>query len=136
MSTAKAPWLNNYGNIPHTLEYKDHSLSDAVRYIASEYPDYTSYVFMGKKTSYKEFISDVDICAKALKSIGIKEGDKVIGNLVHRVDRAAVNVDDYIIAVEFILMYHRFSTSLVRIKQNKRGCVNSLLVIAALVAAD
>ena len=77
MNSAKAPWLNNYGNIPHTLEYTDNSISDAVRYIASEYPEYVSYIFMGKKTKYKDFIADVDTCAKALKSIGIKEGDRV-----------------------------------------------------------
>jgi long-chain acyl-CoA synthetase len=77
VNTAKAPWLNNYGNIPHSLEYKDYSLSDAVRYVASEYSKYTAYVFMGKKTTYEEFFSDVEICAKALKSLGIKEGDKV-----------------------------------------------------------
>ena len=77
MDILRAPWLNNYGNIPHTLEYKDCSLSDSVRYIASEFPDYVSYVFMGKKTKYKDFILDVDVCAKALKSIGLKEGDKV-----------------------------------------------------------
>lgn len=77
MNRVKAPWLNNYGEIPKTLEYRDCSISDAVRYVASEYPDYVSYVFMGKETKYNKFISDVDTCAKALKSIGIKEGDKV-----------------------------------------------------------
>lgn len=77
MNTANAPWLNNYGDVPHTLNYKQGSMWEAVQDIANEYPDYLSYVFMGKKTTYKKFAYDVDTCAKALKSLGIKEGDRV-----------------------------------------------------------
>ncbi len=77
MDNVKAPWLNNYGDVPHTLEYKQGSMWEAVLDIANEYPDYTSFIFMGKKTTYKEFAKQVDICAKALKKIGVKEGERV-----------------------------------------------------------
>jgi len=34
-------------------------------------------MFMGKTTTYKQFTVEVDTCAKALRAIGIKEGDKI-----------------------------------------------------------
>lgn len=77
MENVKAPWLNNYGDVPHTLEYKQGSMWEAVLDIARQYPEYYSFVFMGKKTTYLQFAKQVDICARALKSIGIKEGDRV-----------------------------------------------------------
>ncbi len=77
MENVNAPWLKNYGDVPHTLEYKQGSMWEAVLDIATLYPDYTSFVFMGKKTKYSEFAKQVDNCAKALKSIGVKEGDRV-----------------------------------------------------------
>ncbi len=77
MSDVNAPWLNNYGNVPHTLNYKQGSMWEAVLDIANEYPDYDALVFMGKKTNYKTFATQVDDCAKALKNLGINEGDKV-----------------------------------------------------------
>ena len=77
MENVKAPWLNNYGDVPHTLEYKQGSMWEAVLDIARQYPEYDSFVFMGKKTTYLQFARQVDVCARALKSIGIKEGDRV-----------------------------------------------------------
>lgn len=77
MQTVKAPWLNNYGEVPATLTYKDGTMWDAILDVVKEYPNYISYLFMGKKTTYARFAEDVKICAKALANIGIKEGDKV-----------------------------------------------------------
>ncbi len=77
MENVKAPWLNNYGDVPHTLEYKQGSMWEAVLDVVDAYPDYTSFVFMGKKTKYSDFARQVDDCAKALKNIGVKEGDRV-----------------------------------------------------------
>ncbi|MBE6582544.1 MAG: long-chain fatty acid--CoA ligase [Ruminococcaceae bacterium] len=77
MDKVKTPWFNNYGDVPHTLEYKQGSMWEAVNDIAEQYPDYVSYVFMGKKTLYSAFAKQVNDCAKALRKIGIKEGDRV-----------------------------------------------------------
>ena len=38
---------------------------------------------------------------------GLVQGDDVIGHLVHQVDRAAVHVQDDVVAVEFVLMDHK-----------------------------
>lgn len=77
MENTKAPWLNNYGDVPHTLQYHNGTMWEAVSDIAKKYPEYAAYLFMGKKTTYSRFSQDVENCAKALKNIGIKEGDKV-----------------------------------------------------------
>ncbi len=77
MNSVKTPWLNNYGDIPHTLSYHKGSMWDAVYDISVKYPDYIAYVFMGKKTTYRQMAEQVDQCAKALAAMGIREGDKV-----------------------------------------------------------
>lgn len=73
----KTPWFNNYGDIPHTLEYPNSTLWGAVEEIADKYPDYIAFDFMGKKTKYKVFKEKVNACAKALVMQGVKPGDRV-----------------------------------------------------------
>ncbi len=74
---SEAKWLKFYGKTPHTLNYPDISLYDMVKRTKENYPDYIAYDFMGKSATYKEFISQIDTCAGALKAYGIKEGDAV-----------------------------------------------------------
>ena len=73
----KAPWLAFYGDVPTHLEYQDGTLYEAVERCAAKYPDYTAYVFMGRKTSYKTLVDEINICARALKAMGIRPGDRV-----------------------------------------------------------
>ena len=75
--SSDAKWLKWYGDIPHTLEYPDISLYDIIYKTSLEYPNNIAYDFMGKSVSYKEFISQIDICAKALKTQGVKKEDVV-----------------------------------------------------------
>ena len=77
MSETKTPWLKNYGDVPLHLDYQECSMWEAVEKIAEKYPSNTAYIFMGKKTTYKEFAQSVEICARALKAIGIRVGDKI-----------------------------------------------------------
>lgn len=73
----KTPWFNNYGDVPHTLDYHQGTMWDSVEDIAKKYPDYIAYDFMGKSTKYKDFSAQVHRCAKALLQLGVKKGDKV-----------------------------------------------------------
>lgn len=73
----KTPWFNNYGDVPHTLEYHEGSMWDSVEDIAKKYPDYIAFDFMGKTTKYKDFRAQVHECAKALKALGINQDDRV-----------------------------------------------------------
>ncbi len=77
MKETRTPWLNNYGEVPPTLDYYDGTMYELVRSIAEKYPDYIAYDFMGKKTTYKEFIKSVDLCARALLASGVRQGDKI-----------------------------------------------------------
>ena len=75
--TAKRPWENHVGDIPLTLEYPDGSMFDALKETAEKYPNYIAFDFMGKPTTYKTLVEKVEICARSLRTIGIREGDRV-----------------------------------------------------------
>ncbi len=73
----KTPWVKNLGGVPATLTYQQGSMYEAVETIALRYPDYIAYDFMGSRTTYKNFIKEINECARALKSIGVQEGEAV-----------------------------------------------------------
>lgn len=73
----KAPWIKNLGGVPAHLKYFQGSMYDKMAEIASHYPDYIAYDFMGSKVKYRDFLKDIDQCARALAAIGVKEGESV-----------------------------------------------------------
>ena len=75
--TAKTPWKEHLGDVPMHLEYFDGSMFEAVEDIALQYPGYVAFDFMGKHTTYRELVQQIETCAKALKTLGVREGDKV-----------------------------------------------------------
>jgi long-chain acyl-CoA synthetase len=75
--TAKTPWAGSMGSTPMHLDYFEGSMFEAVEAIAEKYPNYVAFDFMGKPTTYKKLVQEVETCAKALKTIGVREGDKV-----------------------------------------------------------
>ena len=75
--SAKAPWKAHLGEVPFTLDYFDGSMFEAVEAIAKEYPNNIAFDFMGRSTTYKSLIKEIEDCAKALRTIGVREGDKV-----------------------------------------------------------
>ena len=75
--TAKAPWVKNLGDIPAHLDYFQGSMYDMLKSVADKYPNNIAMDFMGRSTTYKQLIEQVERCAKALKTIGIRENDCV-----------------------------------------------------------
>ena len=75
--SAKAPWREQLGEVPFSLDYFDGSMFEAVEKIAEKYPNNVAFDFMGKSTTYKTLVKEVESCAKALRTIGVREGDKV-----------------------------------------------------------
>ena len=75
--TAKTPWKDYMGDLPMHLDYFEGSMFEAVERIADKYPNQVAFDFMGKSTTYRKLIQEIETCAKALKTIGIREGDKV-----------------------------------------------------------
>jgi len=77
MQKVKTPWYKFMGDVPNTIEYSQGSVFDAVCAVAEKYPDNIAFDFMGKATTYRRFVQEVENCAKSLKTIGIRKGDKV-----------------------------------------------------------
>ena len=74
----KAPWLKSKDpEVPAALTYSELSMCGRVEEMVRRYPDYIAYEFMGKCTTYAEMWKKINACAKSLKAIGIREGDKV-----------------------------------------------------------
>ena len=73
----KAPWLPHMGNVPAHLEYPEGSMYDAVEAVANAYPNNVAFDFMGKSTTYRQLIQEIQRCARALKTIGVRENDCV-----------------------------------------------------------
>ena len=76
-SIVRTPWKDYMGEVPMHLEYFDGSMFEAVEQIAKKYPGNIAFTFMGKSTTYRQMIREIEQCAKALKTIGVREGDKV-----------------------------------------------------------
>lgn len=75
--SSEARWFKYYGNVAHTLDYPDISMYQMIKNTKDKYADYIAYDFMGKSASYKEFLEEIELCAKALTMQGIKAGDAV-----------------------------------------------------------
>ena len=73
----KAPWLAFYGVVPAHLDYPDCTMYEAVERCAEKYPNNTAYVFMGRKTTYRTMVAEINLCARALKATGVRPGDKI-----------------------------------------------------------
>lgn len=75
--TAKTPWEKYLGDVPMHLDYFEGTMFEKVKDIAEKYPNNIAFDFMGKSTTYKKMVEEIENCAKALKTIGVRENDKV-----------------------------------------------------------
>ena len=73
----KAPWLSHRGDLPETLEYSSGTMYEKVKDIAEKYPNKIAFDFMGKSTPYKILLKRIEACAKSLRTIGVREGDRI-----------------------------------------------------------
>lgn len=75
--TAKTPWASHLGGMPLTLEYFQGTMFEAVELVAKNYPKNIAFDFMGSSTTYQELVANIIRCAKSLRTIGVRPGDKV-----------------------------------------------------------
>ena len=75
--TAKTPWLDHLMDTPATLNYFQGSMYEGVQRMAQEYPNNVAFDFMGRSTTYKTMLKNIDQCARSLRTIGVREGDRV-----------------------------------------------------------
>lgn len=73
----KTPWYNFYDGMKEHLEYPNISIYKILEESASKHLDCISYNYYGTKRTYKQFINQIDKCAKAFKSLGVKHKDRV-----------------------------------------------------------
>ncbi len=147
--TAKTPWKDHMGEVPMHLNYFEGSMFEAVEKIAQQYPKAVAFDFMGKPTTYRQLVEKIETCAKALKTIGIRQGDKVtiampncpqaicmfyavnlvggIANMIHPLSAEKeiefyLNESQSVTAITLDQFYHKFE----RIRKNT-GIVNLII---------
>jgi long-chain acyl-CoA synthetase len=72
------PWLDFYGRVPHSLDYPEVTLYEAVAQTAARVPDAIAWDFLDTVSSYRDFLAAIDHCADALASIGLAAGDRIL----------------------------------------------------------
>ena len=75
--SASAPWLKYYGEVPHHLTYPQKTIYQMVRDAAIRDARLPAYEFMGKKTTFAQFMEKIDQTAQAFLAMGIRKGDRV-----------------------------------------------------------
>ncbi len=75
--TAKMPWEPHLGEVPLTVPYFEGTMFEMVEKVAEKYPDYVAFDFMGRPTTYKRLINEIHKCARSLRTIGVRAGDRV-----------------------------------------------------------
>ena len=147
--TAKTPWAPFVGDVPLHLDYFEGSMFDKVADVARRYPDNVAFDFMGKSTTYKQLVREIERCAKALKTIGVRENDKVtiampncpqaiymfyavnmvgaIANMIHPLSAEKeiefyLNESESVTAITLDQFYHKFES----IRENT-GVVNIII---------
>ena len=75
--SSSAPWLAYYGSTPASIDYPHLTMYQMLAETARMYPGNIAYHFMGKETSYGEFLRRIEAAAKGLWELGIRKGDRV-----------------------------------------------------------
>ncbi len=73
----KKPWLKFYGSIPKSIDYPRVTMYEAVMKTVERCPDAIAYDFLGYTSTYRQFGKEIDQCADALASLGMKTGDRI-----------------------------------------------------------
>ncbi|MCW5952375.1 MAG: acyl--CoA ligase [Propionibacteriaceae bacterium] len=72
------PWLSQYHDLPADIEVPDATMYELIAAIATQHPQRTAVVYLGRRIGYKELLTDIDRTAAALTAHGIRSGDSVL----------------------------------------------------------
>ena len=67
--SASAPWLKYYGEVPHHLTYPQKTIYQMVRDAAIRDAKLPAYEFMGRRTSYRDFLARHDELARQRRAV-------------------------------------------------------------------
>ena len=71
-------WHKSYApGVAPSIDYENITMPQALERTATNFPDNTSFIMMGKKISFSELNDLVNRFAAALADLGIQKGDKV-----------------------------------------------------------
>ncbi|UCC19211.1 MAG: AMP-binding protein [Promethearchaeota archaeon] len=74
----RKPWLKFYDkHVSEHIDYPRTTMYNAVLQISDKYPDSIAYDFMGYESTYKQMIEEINQCADALYSLGLKKEDRM-----------------------------------------------------------
>ena len=73
----KKPWLKFYGDVPEHIDYPRVTMYEALMQTVARCPDNIAYDFFGTTSTYRQFGEEIDRCADALASLGMKKGDRI-----------------------------------------------------------
>jgi len=71
------PWFDHYAKVPHSLDYPNVTMYEAVMKSAKRVPDKIAWDFMGTLCTYNKFAEAICLCTDGLASLGLKKGDTI-----------------------------------------------------------
>ena len=71
------PWLEYYGDVPHSIDYPEVTMYEALMRTVEHCPDALAYDFFGTTATYRQFADEIERCASALAALGLKPGDRM-----------------------------------------------------------
>ncbi len=71
------PWLDYYSREERSIKFTNKSIYDFMIDGVGEDKDYIALNYFENRISYNEFLDNINICARALRSFGVKEKDIV-----------------------------------------------------------
>lgn len=71
------PWLSYYSKEDRKIKFTDRTIYDYLEECVGEDRDYIAFNYFGNRISYSEFFDKIDQAARALRSLGVKQGDIV-----------------------------------------------------------
>lgn len=149
LKNMETPWEPFMGDIPMHIDYFKGTMFEKVKNIAEQYPKSIAFDFMGRSTTYREMIAEIETCAKSLKVLGVREGDRVtialpncpqaifmfyavnligaVGNMIHPLSAEKeiefyLNASNSVVAITLDQFYHKFES----IRENT--CINSIII--------
>ena len=76
-SKIKTPWYKYYDGVKEHLDYPDISAYNLVEKNAKNHMNNISYEYFGVKKTYKQFLNEINDCAKSFKKLGVNYKDVV-----------------------------------------------------------
>lgn len=71
------PWLDYYSREERSIKFTTKSIYNYMKDSVGDDKDYIALNYFDNRISYNEFFDNINTCAKALRSYGVKEGDVV-----------------------------------------------------------